>query len=101
MMIYDKASWHIDAGEPSGPVVEKFRSVMSFLHDNHLLSADGEELFELGVDRSISLHDKMVNSQGKEFLDSHYDSIIDLPSENTRSALEVLFSQKAVSSDQK
>jgi len=92
--IYDKASWHIDAGEPPALVLEKFGVVMSFLHENNLLTADGEEIFELGIEDSISLHEGMLTSQGKALLDSTYDSIINLPCNEIRVALDNQFSNR-------
>lgn len=76
MKIFDKAQWHIDAGEDVDVVVGKFRSVYMFLEKNELLSEDGKELLELGIDSSISLNEQTVTENGSIFLDKCYDDVI-------------------------
>lgn len=76
MKIFDKAQWHIDAGEDAEVVVGKFRSVYAFLEKNKLLSEDGKELLEFGIDSSISLNEQMVTEAGGVFLDKFYDEVI-------------------------
>ena len=63
MKIYDKASWHIDAGMDEHEVVEKFRSVFNSLERLDLLSDEGYEISELGIDDSISLNENMVTKR--------------------------------------
>ena len=91
MIIFDKASWHVDAGEPKEEVIKKFRSVFYFLHTNHLLSSDGEELYDLGLDGSTSLHEGLVTPEGKEFLEREYDKIINLSSSQIGNRLQELY----------
>ena len=76
--IYDKAQWHIDAGENSEAVIRKFEAVFQFLKAKGLLQREGEEMLEIGIDSSISLHERMVTEKGKEFLKTCYDKVIDL-----------------------
>lgn len=76
MKIFDKAQWHIDEGEDVDVVVGKFRSVYMFLEKNELLSEDGKELLELGIDSSISLNEQTVTENGSAFLDKYYDEVI-------------------------
>ena len=78
MKIYDKAQWHIDAGESESVVVSRFMAVFKCLNEQNLLSSDGVEIYEFGVDESVSLHERLVNDTGKALLDLHYDSIISL-----------------------
>ena len=78
--IYDKASWHIDAGEGKDEVLTKLNIVFGFLNDNSLLSDEGEEIFDLGIDTSCSLNENMVTAEGKYFLDTKYDLIINCSS---------------------
>lgn len=92
MKIYDKASWHIDAGESSKDVLEKLKTVMVFLHNNNLLSDDGEEILGIGLDSSFSLHERMVNDRGNAFLDAVYDRVICLKKESIQNTLEALLS---------
>lgn len=95
MKIYDKAAWHIDAGESSGEVISKLNTVMSFLHEKKLLSDYGEELLELGIDKSISLHEQMVTPDGRRFLEKSYDSIINLSSDVIRDALDEAYKKNS------
>lgn len=78
MKVYDKAKWHIDAGEEKGLVLGKFKAVFEFLKQNDLLTSEGIEIFDLGIDESVSLHERLVKDVGKKILESHYDSIIGL-----------------------
>ena len=75
MKVYDKAAWHIDGNENAVEVVDRFRAIYSFLDSKKMLSEDGKEILELGIDSSISLNSSMVNSEGKAFLDAKYDVI--------------------------
>ena len=45
--VYDKAAWHIDAGEPIGKVLEHFKFIMNWCNQNRLLSDEGEEFLRL------------------------------------------------------
>lgn len=76
MKIFDKAQWHIDAGENSLEVVDKFKLVFLFLEKQDLLSEDGKEMLEIGIDSSISLNERMVTERGCIFLENCYDDVI-------------------------
>ena len=65
MKIYDKASWHIDGGERKEDVIKKFSLIFDFLEKEGMLTDEGKEILELGIDTSISLHERMVNEKGK------------------------------------
>ncbi len=80
MQVYDKAQWHIDAGEDKIEVVNKFKAIFAFLSEQNMLSEEGKEIFELGIDGSISLNDKMLNSEGKVFIVRYYDRVSDFTS---------------------
>ena len=73
-IVYDKAAWHIDAGENKSNVLEHFKFIMTWCHKNNLLSAEGEEILELGVDDSISIHSRMLTGRGNVFMTKYYDS---------------------------
>lgn len=73
MTIYDKANWHIDYGENEKEVLARYSLWMEYLHGRNMLSQDGEELFELGVDESFSLTDAMVTKEGNDFLEKEYN----------------------------
>lgn len=91
--IYDKASWHIDNGCDKSEVIKKFENVLSFLNANSLLSNDGKEIFELGVDSSISINESMLNKIGNEFMTKYYDSVINDTSDTIGEKLSDMFKQ--------
>lgn len=76
MKIFDKAQWHIDNGENQLEVIAKFQKVFLFLNTHHMLSLDGLEVYELGIDSSISLNEKMVTQEGFDFLNKYYDEVV-------------------------
>ncbi|WP_195514093.1 hypothetical protein [Turicibacter sanguinis] len=76
MKIFDKAQWHIDGGENSSAVTNKFIAIFEFLNEEEFLSHDGLEILELGIDSSVSLNEKMVTEIGFEFLEKYYDEVI-------------------------
>lgn len=90
MKIFDKAQWHIDAGEDAMEVVAKFKVVFEFLNSRNMLSADGKELLEFGIDGSISLNERMVTKEGIIFLYENYDKVINLNSTKLKAELENL-----------
>lgn len=47
-----------------------------FLAENKLLSPDGEEIYELGIDSSASLNSSMVTKDGAQFLEQYYDEVL-------------------------
>jgi hypothetical protein len=78
MRIFDKAQWHIDAGEPAAETVERFNAVFQFLAGQGVLTPEGEEIMQLGIDSSASLHERLVNAKGAKFLDTNYDELLKL-----------------------
>ena len=47
--VYDKASWHIDAGEPTSSVLSHFKFIINWCNQNNLLTDEGEEILEFGI----------------------------------------------------
>ena len=86
--VYDKAEWHIDAGENSKIVISRFKLIMNFLKAKSMLSNEGEEIIDIGIDSSISIHERMLTNSGKEFIESYYDNIIDKNENEIPEALE-------------
>lgn len=86
--IYDKAQWHIDAGESAGAVVAKLKAVLEFLDLKGLLDSEGKEIMELGIDSSVSLHERMLTDEGRNFMESCYDKVINQPADEMAQALE-------------
>lgn len=88
MEIYDKAAWHIDAGEDEAAVIAKFQAVFSFLDEKRLLSEDGKEILEFGIDDSVSLNEDMVTEEGAAFLHRHYDEVINFDADQISAELD-------------
>lgn len=76
MKSYDKASWHVDGGEKVSDVVSRFKTIFDFLADKKMLTPEGVETLDFGMDSSVSLNSDMVNADGKAFLDRYYDFIL-------------------------
>ncbi len=90
MKIYDKAKWHIEGGEDSTEVINKFKVVFSFLKSENFLTDEGLEVFDLGIDTSISLHERLLNVQGNNFLSNNYDKVINFNSDKIGDELKKL-----------
>lgn len=90
MKVYDKAAWHIDAKEDSNVILEKFEIIFSFLKMKNMLSMEGLEIFDLGIDSSISLHERLLTYDGNIFLEKHYDDIINLKKDEILTKLKSL-----------
>lgn len=91
MIIYDKASWHIDAGMNEEEVINKLKILFDFLASKDMLSDEGKEEYECGIDDSCSLNERTVNSQGNEFLGHYYDEIINYDDSNILNYLSELY----------
>ena len=94
LKIYDKAQWHIDAGENSGAVIDKLKAVLEFLDKEGMLTTEGKEIMDLGVDSSISIHERMLTDKGRNFMESNYDKIMYLSAKNITIALEQAINKK-------
>lgn len=88
LKIYDKAQWHIDAGENAETVVNKLKAVFEFLDKKGMLTSEGKEIIDLGVDSSASIHERMLTEDGKQFMDDIYDKVIDKQVEELVVAME-------------
>jgi hypothetical protein len=74
-IVYDKVSWHFPEGKncPSLEVAKKhFIVIMEWLNKNELLSEEGIEYFNLGIDSDFSLTSSMLTEIGNEILDKSY-----------------------------
>lgn len=88
LKIYDKAQWHIDGGEDKISVVDKLKIILYFLLDRGLLSSEGKEIVDLGIDSSVSIHEKMLTQEGQKFMDEYYDKVIGKSKKEIIAALE-------------
>lgn len=91
MKVFDKATWHIDAGEDSEAVLAKFQAVFSFLNKKGLLSKEGQEIYEFGIDDSISLNEDTVTEEGAAFLDKYYDEVINFDADKISVELDIRY----------
>lgn len=89
--VYDKAKWHIEAGEDKNDVLERFAIMYSFLKNKHLLSNEGLDIIKSGVDSSISLDEYTVNEEGKKFLNNCYDIVVELNEKELVTKLNKLY----------
>ena len=76
MEIFDKAAWQIDGGVPADLVVSHFNTVFKWLNDHEMLSDEGIEEFEDGIDEEASLNENLVTEEGASFLHAHYDDYL-------------------------
>lgn len=74
--VYDKANWHLINDMSKELVLKHFSFIMNWANNNQLLSDEGKEILELGVDESISLHSRMFNERGNKFMENFYDKYI-------------------------
>lgn len=76
MKIIDKAAWQIDGGIPENMVVSHFCTVFSMLRKHDMLTEEGLEELEDGIDDCASLNDELINEKGLEFLEKCYDDYL-------------------------
>ncbi len=93
LKVYDKAQWHIDAGEDESAVVKKMEILFDFLENKGFLQAEGKEILKIGIDESISIHERMLTEKGNSFMESKYDGIINTNEEEFNEALENAFEE--------
>ena len=94
MKIIDKASWQIDGGIQSSVVVAHFKRIFSWLEAKAMLTQEGKEVFEFGIDDSVSLHERLVTPEALAFLSAKYDDYIKrnpYGEDEDSSALETIF----------
>jgi hypothetical protein len=73
--VYDKVSWHFPEGQncPSLEVAKvHFIVVMEWLKENYLLSDEGKEVMELGIDSDFSITSSMLNTKGNKVIKRYY-----------------------------
>ena len=88
--VYDNASWHIDAGEPTSSVLSHFKFIINWCNQNNLLTDEGEEILEFGIDASISIHSRLLNDSGNMFMTKYYDMFISAQIEQSSEMNEML-----------
>ena len=94
MKIIDKASWQIYGGLQPSIVTAYFKRIFSWLEAKGLLTREGKEVLEFGIDDSVSLHERLVTSEALAFLDAKYDDYLrhnPYGEDEDSSALEEIF----------
>ena len=76
MTIIDKAAWQIDGGVPKEQVVKHFNAVFMWLDKHEMLTVDGKEELEIGIDEETSLNERHVTAEGFVFLEQCYDEYL-------------------------
>ena len=76
MTIVDKAAWQIDAGIPENLVVNHFKTVFLWLNNHEMLTEEGIEEFEEGIDDCASLNERVLTTEGLAFLEKCYDEYL-------------------------
>lgn len=76
MVIIDKAVWQIDGGVPEELVVKHFQIVLTWLKEHDMLTDEGIEEFEDGIDDTASLNDNLISQEGIKFLEECYDEFL-------------------------
>ena len=72
---YDKVSWHFPEGQgcPSLEAAKvHFDVVMHWLESKNLLSAEGHEAMEIGIDSDFALTSYMLTDKGDQLLTTCY-----------------------------
>lgn len=77
MTIFDKASWQIDGGIPENLVISHFCTVFKWLYSYNMLSEEGKEELDEGIDNCASLNENMVTDEGFIFLEKCYDEYLE------------------------
>ena len=57
-------------------VIAHFEFIFQWLNEHDMLSPDGLEILEIGIDEDVSLHEGLVNENGLIFLNKFYDKLI-------------------------
>ena len=78
MKVYDEVSWHFpDGGAESLEMAKShFKVLMDWLYQNQLLSPDGIEAYQVGIDSDFSITDAMLTTEGNAIVNNIYDKWI-------------------------
>lgn len=72
----DKAVWQIDGGVPQEKAVSHFRMMFEWLGGHGMLTDEGEQELDEGIDECAVLNDELVNGEGMAFLERCYDDLL-------------------------
>ena len=77
MQVYDKAAWQIDNGINKDVVINHFTLVFEWLQAHNMLSKNGKDILDIGIDDDTSLNEQLVTTEGAKFLSAYYDRLIE------------------------
>jgi hypothetical protein len=90
---YDKVSWHFPEGK-NCPSLEAAKVhldvVMYWLESEGLLSAEGSEVMEIGIDSDFALTSYMLNDKGNQLLARYYAEWVSTVQYGTRPSVKLL-----------
>lgn len=72
---YDKVYWHFPEGEGCPDIHTAkihLEAVMRWLKENNLLTSEGVEALDFGIDSDFALTGHMLNEKGRQLLDMCY-----------------------------
>ena len=73
--VYDKVSWHFPEGK-NCPDIETakshFKIIMTWLSKNNLLTEEGKESYDLGIDDDFAITTLMLTDRGNTIFEKHY-----------------------------
>lgn len=81
MKVVDKISWHVDAGENLSDHIHRFQVILDFLNTHSMLSTDGKEVLEIGIDSATSLNSKMLTPAGLAFCECNANMLVGIEAE--------------------
>lgn len=90
MKVFDKISWHTDAGEEVRGNIQRFQVIFEFLNSHNMLSDDGKEIYEIGIDSDASLHAKLLTDKGVSFCERNEKMLVGIDAKSLRVLLNAL-----------
>lgn len=71
--VYDKVSWYMNDGKLPKDIVSYFEKLSKWLISNDLISGEGKEILEMGVNQELSLTSAMLNDKGNYIFSTYYN----------------------------
>jgi len=75
--VYDKVPWHYPEGKncPSLSAAKiHLKSIMNWLKNKNLLSDEGLEIYNIGVDADFAITSSMLTKKGNEIMQKGYSN---------------------------
>jgi hypothetical protein len=75
--IIDKAAWHIDGCiVPKELIVKHFQTIFLWLEQHEMLTDEGKEELNDGIDDCASLNEDLITPEALTFLEQNYDQYL-------------------------